>query len=321
MTPGPSVRKRLGAAGLDAGEVQQCVDQFQEAKRVAKRDLKAFALNSGQACRSVGQGILDRAEHQGQGRAELVADIAEECGLRLIEFGQHLGAPTLRLIRHGFGKRGGHRGREQVEKAAICFVQRQARTDAGHEESGREFRSGQDDRQDQRRLRRIWIGGAGQRAEPGRQVIHLGRPTGPDHLREGPRRFRWGFQIDKLRACRRARRQACTGGQPDRPAAGDPVELHEGQIEVVLGQDLGSHGEHFLDGPGLSRAVGEIAQGARTPFAQQFARHFRHGVEQPADAAGLVPDRTEREGEECLLQIAVAVEEHPLVLKIRRLTG
>src|SRR5882757_4123523 len=39
-------------------------------------------------------------------------------------------------------------------------------------------------------------------------------------------------------------------------------------------------------------------------------------MKQSTDAARLVPDRAEREGEERLLQIAIAIEEHPLIFQI-----
>ena len=50
----------------------------------------------------------------------------------------------------------------------------------------------------------------------------------------------------------------------------------------------------------------------RTPTA----RCLRHGMEQAADAAGLIADGAKGESEEGFLEIIVTVEEHPLILKI-----
>ena len=45
-----------------------------------------------------GEHVLQWAEHQGERRAELVADVGEEGGLRPVQLGQRLGAPALVLV-------------------------------------------------------------------------------------------------------------------------------------------------------------------------------------------------------------------------------
>ena len=56
---------------------------------------------AGDAGCGLGQHLLERAQHQRQRRAELVADVGEEGGLGAVELGQRLGAPALLLVGAG----------------------------------------------------------------------------------------------------------------------------------------------------------------------------------------------------------------------------
>ena len=51
-----------------------------------------------------------------------------------------------------------------------------------------------------------------------------------------------------------------------------------------------------------------------------LGRRLHDGVEQTTNATGLVTDGAEREREERFLEVAMAVEEHPLILKVGSLT-
>jgi hypothetical protein len=46
-----------------------------------------------------------------------------------------------------------------------------------------------------------------------------------------------------------------------------------------------------------------------------------HGMEETTNAAGLIADRAKREGEEGLLEVSVAVQEHSLILKKGSFSG
>ena len=76
---------------------------------------------------AAGQHVLDRAEHQRQRRAELVADVGEEGGLGPVEFGQRLGPLPLLLVGPGVGDGGGDLAGQQVEEPLV----RHRRTPAG----------------------------------------------------------------------------------------------------------------------------------------------------------------------------------------------
>ena len=83
-----------------------------------------------------GQGVLDRAEHQRQRGAELVADVGEEGGLGPVEFGQRLGPLPLLLVGPGVGDGGGDLAGQQVEEAPVAVVEHQPGADPGHDEPG-----------------------------------------------------------------------------------------------------------------------------------------------------------------------------------------
>jgi hypothetical protein len=63
---------RLQAAGFDPREVQQRVDELHQTQAAAVRHLQALALPVGERFAGIRQSVLDRSEHQRQGRAELV---------------------------------------------------------------------------------------------------------------------------------------------------------------------------------------------------------------------------------------------------------
>ncbi len=67
-----------------------------------------------------GQRVLNRAQDQGERRAQLVADVAEEGGLRLIQLGQRFGAPAFALEGLRVGDAGGDLTRGEVQKSGIA---------------------------------------------------------------------------------------------------------------------------------------------------------------------------------------------------------
>ncbi len=82
---------RLRAPRLDAREVEQAVDQPQEAQGIAVDHLRVVAQRGRQRPPRPVQLIAERPQQQSQRRAELVADVAEERGLGAVELGQRLG--------------------------------------------------------------------------------------------------------------------------------------------------------------------------------------------------------------------------------------
>ena len=125
-------KHRLRAAGLDAREVEQRVDQLQQPQPVAVDELQLAASPAGRPVGAGRSAVLDRPEHQRQRGAELVADVAEEGGLGPVQLGQRLGAPALLLVGAGVGDGGGDVVRRPgSRKSRYAVVQRPAGADAG----------------------------------------------------------------------------------------------------------------------------------------------------------------------------------------------
>ena len=109
----------------------------------------------GKRLRAVVERILERSQHQGQRRAELVADVGEERRLGAIELGQRLGPPPLLLVGLRIGDRGGDLAGDQVEEAAIVVVEQPEGIEADHEHAGAAGLAGRRDRQERRLRRRL----------------------------------------------------------------------------------------------------------------------------------------------------------------------
>ena len=106
---------RVQAPGFNARELEERVDQLEQAQLVAIHDLQGFALERPvRRC----QGFLGRPEDQRQGRAELVTDVAEEHRLRPIELRQRFGALALRFVGAGVPDGGADLVGDELEKRA-----------------------------------------------------------------------------------------------------------------------------------------------------------------------------------------------------------
>src|SRR5205085_7778334 len=80
------------AAGLDAREVEQRVDQAQEAQTVAVGDAQRFPRARVELTVAAAERVLQWAEHERERRAKLVAHVGEERGLGAIDGGERLAA-------------------------------------------------------------------------------------------------------------------------------------------------------------------------------------------------------------------------------------
>ena len=113
----------LYPAGLDARKIEQRVDELEQTLRIAMHRLQIGALQH--AVRRPG-GFLGRPEQQGQRRAELMADIAEERGLGAIELGERLRAGLRLLERPGTDDGGTDLRRDRREKVRVGRVEHEA---------------------------------------------------------------------------------------------------------------------------------------------------------------------------------------------------
>ena len=144
----------LHAAGLDAREIEQRVDQLQQAQAVAVREFRGSRAARPAASRRSAERVFQRAQHQRQRRAELVADVGEERGLGAVDLGQRFGALALLLVGARVGDAGRDLSRQQAEEAAIVVVERPVRIQAGDKETGDAALACSRQRHDDRAVRR-----------------------------------------------------------------------------------------------------------------------------------------------------------------------
>ena len=177
---------RLDPPGLDTRKIEQRVDQLEQSQAVPMRRLETLAVLRVQRPMSVPEGILDRRQHQGERRPELVADVAEERRLGPIDLRQGLGPPALFLVGTGAGDGGGDLGRGQLEESAVAVVELDARAHADHQQRRDSTRDAGGNRQHQRLTRRIRPWPPGHAREAAAEIVDDLSPAGGQRLGERP---------------------------------------------------------------------------------------------------------------------------------------
>jgi len=120
--------------------------------------------------------LLERPEHQGKRRAELVADIGKERGLGAVDLGQRFGSPLLLFIGLGIGDCGGDLAGGEIEEARVVVVIEPDRAQANDQHAGPTGLAVRHDRQQD---------GAGRGQRPG-----AGRRRAGENARKVENRFR-----------------------------------------------------------------------------------------------------------------------------------
>src|SRR5579859_1589739 len=292
--------------GLDAGEIEQRIDKLEESDGIAMR---GFQLLAGERVARGAEGLLHRAQEQGQRGAEFVAHVGKEGRLLLVELRQLLRAALLLLGSPRAEDRGADLTGHQLEERPIFAVQRPAGTDPDHQEADRMLLSGggdrdyqgflepllrQADRQNGIAVDRDHAAGGGPQdgiqrpgAGPGvRDVDDLGTdlrvaPGDPDGTLQGHARMRGIGQIkQRERNVRRILRDRGYGGMAGRVG-------------------------RFLK----IRTGGKLGEGLQAALGQQAVGDLVAGAEQAGHLARFVIDGTVGEGIEGFLQVAVALQE------------
>ena len=111
-------------------------------------DVELLARRGSAATARRGAQLVDRAQHQRQRGAELVADVGEEVGLGAVQLGERLGPPPFGLVGQRIGDGRGELVRHQVEEGPVVRVELAVRVHPGHEHAGRLDPPRDDDRQD-----------------------------------------------------------------------------------------------------------------------------------------------------------------------------
>ena len=211
------------------------------------------------------QQILDRAQQQGQRRAEFVTGVREKGGLGPVDLGQCLGPAAFDLIGLGGGETGADLPGDQAEEALIVAVERAIRVDAGDEHPGRARLALVGDRQHDRL--------AGWLAPRSLRQIEAGGEIADDHRRRGaqhPVGRPWGV-------ARANRETGRSGGMAIGKTAGagqlgdlagfvEQIGQAERQI-VPRGQTIGGGGEQFGQRAAVGDGGGELPQQSQPPLA------------------------------------------------------
>ena len=264
----------------------------------------------------LGQYFLERAEHQRQRRAKLMAHVGEERGLGAIDFRQRFGAAALLLVGFGVGDGGGDLARDEIHKAGIIVVEQPERIETGDEEAGPAGFAARQDRQDDRAVGALLPCPAG-KAGPKRrcQLGNNARLVIVVHRRQRPhaglverehRRDRGMIAIDPRRA-----------GEDRAPAARlDQVDQRERQIARVGGERPRAALAGLLPAAGVAGRGRELAQQRQLPLADDALGIVSVGAEDAADRAVIGRNRAVGEGVIGLLGIAVALHDEELRLDI-----
>ncbi|MDH6472737.1 hypothetical protein M2303_006318 [Micromonospora sp. H404/HB375] len=123
----------LHPARLDAGEVEQAVDQLAQAQPVAADDVQLRADPLVGVVQPAAQ-LVHRPHDQRERGAELVTDVGEEGGLGAVQLGELLGPPLLRLVAAGARDSGRQVPGGQLHEAAVAVVQRPVAVESRHQE-------------------------------------------------------------------------------------------------------------------------------------------------------------------------------------------
>lgn len=296
------LERRAQPSGLQPGEVEQRGDEPSEAQRVAVHDVELRG-EPARLRRGVAQ-LLDRSHDQGQGRAELVADVREEVGLGAVELGERLRTLTLGLV----GARGDQRGldlpRQEVDEGPVALVEQPERVqpdDQCSPDEGLALRPGE---RDEHGVRRWPVpGAAGQLRQVGGEVVDDGRAALAHRGERPARRVGHG----------RVRCDARGADQRGPAVLGELVDQRERQVLRVAGQRPPGRGVHLRPGPGRPQVGGEVAQRLHAAFAEHAVGVLGDHAEHPRDRAVLV-QRAVGEGVVGLLEVAAAFEEQQEVL-------
>ncbi len=314
-------KARLRLAGLDAGKIEQGVDELQQPHAVAVGDADQLAVVGTHFVAGLGQDLLQRAQHQGERGAEFMADVGEERRLRPVDLGQGLGPPALSFIGFGIGDGRCDLSGDEIEKARIVVVEQAEGVEAGDDEARPARLAAGRDRQDDRVARRHVPGTAGHPAvESGGEIADDLRRVALQRGSNGPRvrrierqgRNRGGMVPgDARRAHERSRAAARLGH----------VDHGEWQIARIGCQRPGGAVAGLLPGPGLRRRRRQFAQERELALADHPLGVVAVGAEDAAGRAVFGRDRAVGEGVVGLFGVAVALHDQELGFDIGALVA
>ena len=106
------------------------------------------------------QRVFQRTQHQGERRAEFMADVGEKGGLGAIDLSQRFGAAAFLLVRLRVGDCRADLSGDQLHEAGIIVVEQPKRIKTGNQKAGAAGFATRQDRQYDGRIRRLLPGSA-----------------------------------------------------------------------------------------------------------------------------------------------------------------
>ncbi len=320
---GGEVRRLVGglrAAGLDPREVEERVDQSQQAKRIAVDHLELVAHAGRDLSPFPVPQVLQRPEHERERSAKLVADVAEERGLRPVERRQRLGALPLLLVRFGVAEAAGDLARDHAEEAQVVGIGESEGAEADDQEAGAAGLARGGDREHGRAGGRAVPGARGEVAEGAVELHHL---PFVEVRRLGQRPGRGPVEREREGGGR------VPAPDPRRPGEGggplllrvEEVEEGEGEVARVGGERGRAPLARVFHRPRVGRPGGQLAEQGHLPLADDAHRVVRVGADDPAGASLVVGDGAVGKGVVGLLLIPVALHDQELRLDVRPLVS
>ena len=311
----------VSATRLDAGEVEQGIDELEKAETVAMRGLDAVAMRRRQALRGFVEQVLEGAEHQRQGRAEFVADVGEEGSLGAVDLRQRFGAPAFLLVGLGVGDRRGDLSGRKAEKTPVVVVEQPERIEADDEHAGA---AGFPGRQNGDQGRVSWRFRPGtrrnDRARRRRQMVHEPYGLRLQDLSDWP--WRVTTEVDRRRGERMAGLDPRRARQLRRRAAAlRDIDHGEREVAGVVGQRRCAADAGLPPVARVARVRRKIPEQRELPLADHPLGVVAVGADDAAHRAVVVGNRTVGEGVVSLFRIAVALHDQELRLDIGALVA
>ncbi len=298
----------MAAAGLDAGEIEQRVDQLAQPKPVPVDDVQVLP-DGGIRVPQPGPQLLHRPHDQGERGTELMADVGEEGGLGPVQLRQFLSAPLLGPVRaRAVDERRGLPGDQAHERPVVVV---QAMTRAGREGQHPDRLGRRVHRQHHGLGGRLRPAPRGQLAHPAGQVVHRQRPGLAQRLGQWP-----------ARCLGRDLRPLGRAGQGESGGAALPqVQGEVGDFGLGPAQRLTDQAAGLFHGARRARLRAQVLQRSQPPGADDPLGGLGYRGEHAADGAVIVMQRAVGVRPVRLFPVAVPVHRQQQVFRPGRLAG
>ena len=266
------------------------------------RDVQPVHLMPGQVLR-LGEGVLKRAQHEGQRSAKLVTDVGKEGGLGLVDLGQRFGAATLFLIGGGIGDGRADLATDQRQETAIAVVEQPEGVQPGDENARVSGVEGAGDRHQRDVGGRLVPTAREVRVDLVLRYFEVDDIPALHCLGQGPDRVTGAADMRRCQGMVRA--HARGAGAAEGAIVLQQIECSEWNVARGLPQGRAAAATGLVHGPGVDGPGGKILERGDLAFADNALGVVRIGTDDPAGAAVVIRDRAVGEGVIGLFRVAV----------------